>query len=222
MFIVLSFSLCFPTTPHCTAESHFPKYCPTGGTDKLFQADIAFGNHMFHKALSHMSVSESSRLYCLTTAALRGKSFLSVAVEGCHYCWALNIIIRGYKLCCCQGWSGCHKGIIIFMQSSLAVRHNIWIILSMRRTLWLKNESCCTFLLHIWSSVFWLQTNAMVYLFQLLLMIGPPSHFVLRLLFRGDCVNKVHPTYLGDKWKCHWEHVFVLIMIVVMVNVDLF
>lgn len=61
---------------------------------------------------------------CLTAAALRGKSLLSVA-SFCHYCWALNIIIRGYKLHCCQGWSGCRKGIIIFVQSSLAARCNI-------------------------------------------------------------------------------------------------
>lgn len=92
-----------------------------GGTRSRFQADIACGDHTLHKALSHVCVSESSGFTALTTAALRGKSFLSVALEGCHYCWALNIIIRGYKLCCCQGWSGCHKAIIIFMRSSLAV-----------------------------------------------------------------------------------------------------
>lgn len=90
-------------------------------------------------------------IYCLTAAALRGKSLLSVALEGCHYCWALNIIIRGYKLHCCQGWSGCRKGIIIFVQSSLAARCNIWIILSMRHMTetWISVK----FQLHIRSSV---------------------------------------------------------------------
>lgn len=81
------------------------------------------------------------RLHCWTAAALRRKSFLSVVSEGCHYCWALNIIIRGYKLRRCQGWSARHKGVIIFVRSSLAGRHNIWIILSMRHVTpkWISN-----------------------------------------------------------------------------------
>lgn len=41
-------------------ESHFPRYSPMGGTDSRFQADIACNNHMLHKALSHVCVSESS------------------------------------------------------------------------------------------------------------------------------------------------------------------
>lgn len=65
------------------------------------------------------------RLRCWTAASLRRKSFLSVVSEGCHYRWALNIIIRGYKLRRCQGWSARHKGVIIFVHSSLAGRHNI-------------------------------------------------------------------------------------------------
>lgn len=93
------------------------------------------------------------RLYCLTAAALRRKSFLSVPPEGCHYCWTLNIIIRGYKLRCCQGWSACHKGVIIFVHSSLVGRPNIWIILFMRHVTpkWILNAVLLS--LHIGSLV---------------------------------------------------------------------
>lgn len=53
-----------------------------GGTASPFQADIACGNHMLHKALSHVCVSESSRFYFLTTAALRGKVFSFCGIGG--------------------------------------------------------------------------------------------------------------------------------------------
>lgn len=128
-----------------SAEAQLPKssHCPgRGGVAGRFQADAAHGARTIHTALSRVCVCfRERRLYCWTAASLRRKSFLSVVSEGCHYCWALNIIIRGYKLRRCQGWSARHKGVIIFMHSSLAGRHNIWIILSMRHVTpkWISN-----------------------------------------------------------------------------------
>lgn len=78
----LTFLLSLHPGPTTTAESHLPRHCPVGGTDGRFQADIARGNHMLHKALSHVCVSEGPWVYCLTTDALRGKSFSLCGIGG--------------------------------------------------------------------------------------------------------------------------------------------
>ena len=63
------------------------------------------------------------QLYCLTAAALRRKAPLSAASEGCHYCWALNIVIRGRPAA--RDGALVARLLIIFLHSSLAARHNV-------------------------------------------------------------------------------------------------
>lgn len=108
--------------PLFSAETRLTKssHCPgRDGVAGCFRADAACGAHTIHTALSCVCVCVCFRereLYSLTTAALRIKSFLSAASEGCHYCWALDIIIRGCKLHRCQGWSARHKGSYYFAE----------------------------------------------------------------------------------------------------------
>lgn len=125
MFVLLSLH-----PSQATLQRHISQGAAhVGGTDNHFQAHPACGNHMPHKTLYHVCIFRKPHL---TTAALRRKSCLSAARESCHYSWTCNVIIRGYKMQCCQIWSNCRRGVIISVQSSFGKRHNISTISSMR------------------------------------------------------------------------------------------
>ena len=81
VFVLLSYSLCVPD--RTTQQSHISQgTAHWGGRDGRFQADIACGDHMPHKALSHVCVSAKQQDLLFDRCCFKRKVFSFCGIGG--------------------------------------------------------------------------------------------------------------------------------------------